>query len=108
MLMYDPRDESLHYGTGNETDPDPAHMLPKASQEALHPDAATLVLELHHGYTIRMVRVPSTAHAPQVPSRPANAWKNACMLAVSDGWCAMRWVVQRDGSFASTCRFASR
>ena len=48
----------LHYGEGNETEPDPAHMLPKADQEALHPDAATLVLDIHHGYTVRMVRAP--------------------------------------------------
>ena len=56
----------LHYGTGNETEPDPAHMLPKADQEALHPDAATLVLELHHGYTARMVCAPAQSSSPRV------------------------------------------
>ena len=50
---------------GNETEPDPAHMLPKASQEALHPDAATLVLALHHGYTARMVRAAPPPHGSQ-------------------------------------------
>ena len=48
----------MNYGTGNETEPDPAHMLPTATQEALHPDAATLALQVHHGYTARMVRTP--------------------------------------------------
>jgi hypothetical protein len=44
------------WGKGNETEPDPSHLLPKADQAALHPDAATLLISLHNGYTARMVR----------------------------------------------------
>ena len=43
-------------GTGTETEPDPTFLLPKASQADLHPDATTLALSLHVGFTIRMVR----------------------------------------------------
>ena len=54
-------------------------MLPKADQEALHPDAATLVLELHHGYTARMVCAPAQSFiTPSAAEQLLVHWKKAC------------------------------
>ena len=44
------------FGQGNETEPDPSLLLPKADEAALRPDAATLMICLHNGYTVRMLR----------------------------------------------------
>ena len=51
------------WGKGNETEPSPKHLLPKANRAALHPEAATLALSLHNGYTIRMVRGSRSLHS---------------------------------------------
>ncbi len=83
----------LHYGEGNETEPDPAHMLSKADQEALHPDATTLVLEIHHGYTIRMVRAPSRGSAnPRVPIETVPVRIKGCHTDRVHSWCPLQYV----------------
>ena len=70
------------YGKGNESEPDPSHLLPKADQAALHPGAATLLISLHNGYTVRMVRLMLGRSPSSGVSRSQGSCHPACTCDV--------------------------